>query len=123
MTLPPRPGTGSQVLDDLAEVIGQDAVMALGWEFRGQRLYVPKDPAREPRIAEAIGDEATRQFCRIFGGTMVAFPMKVLIEARVRELAAAGVTKTEIARRLSIREARVYAILAAARDDRQMTLL
>jgi hypothetical protein len=47
--------TGSRVLDEIAGVIGTRAALVLGCAFRGERVYIPKDPAREPRIAEAIG--------------------------------------------------------------------
>lgn len=104
--------TGSRVLDDLAEVIGTEAALALAWEFRGQRLYVPQDPDREPRIAAAIGADKARKLCDSFWRTTVAIPMNVALERRVHLLARAGVTKREIARECCIREARVYSILA-----------
>lgn len=117
-------GTGSRVLDDLAEVIGEVAAMELAWEFRGQRLYVPQDPDREPRLAEAIGAEAARHFCEAFWRTTIAMPMQAVLDHRVRKLAAQGdLTRSEIARRCCIRVARVYSILAKVRDDRQLSLL
>jgi len=117
-------GTGSRILDDLAEVIGEEAAFALAWEFRGERVYVPKDPALEPRIAEAIGEDNARRFCETFWRTLMSFPTKVIIERKVMELASANppVPKREIARRLKIREARVYAILARQRDEDQLSL-
>lgn len=130
MNLPPAStefrSTGSRVLDDLAEVIGVEAAMALAWEFRGQRLYVPQDPNREPRIAAAIGEDAARRLCDSFWRTTVSIPMNVALDRRVAQLAAQGVTKREIARQCCIREARVYAILAriaAEGESRQLPLL
>lgn len=119
------PGTGSRVLDDLAEVIGREAAMELAWEFRGQRLYVPKDPGREPRIAGAIGSEAAKHLCEAFWRTTIAIPMNAALEHRVRELAAGRIlTRTEIARRCCIRVERVYAILGKHRaENRQLLLL
>lgn len=112
--------TGSTVLDDVAEVIGRRAALDLALEFRGERLYVPKDPAREPLIAKTIGEELAAKFCAAFWRTHIAMPMGIALEHRVRELAAQGeLTKREIARLLRIREARVYAILQRQRDSRQ----
>lgn len=116
-------GTGSRILDDLAEVIGEEAAFALAWEFRGQRVYVPQDPAREPRIAAAIGEALAIKFCDVFWRTIVSFPLNVLLVRKVRLLAGQKVTKREIARQCCIREARVYAILAAHGEDRQLRLL
>jgi hypothetical protein len=112
--LPPR--TGSRVLDDLAEVIGEEAAFALAAEFLGEQVYIPKDPATEPGVAAAIGDELAAKLCGVFGGETVAMPSKVVIERRVVQLAAQGVTKREIARQLKIRQPRVFAILKRHRE-------
>ncbi len=113
-------GTGSTVLDDLAEVIGEAAALALAWEFRGERVYFPKDPAREPRLAAAIGPPAAERLCRIFGGTHAPIPFKAVLDRKVAELAAQTdpkLTRREIARACCIAEPRVYAILKAQRES------
>lgn len=115
------PGTGSGVLDELAGVIGLQAAFALAWEFRGERVYIPKDPAREPRLAAALGAEQTARLCDVFGGTLVSVPSRAVTERKVAELAAAGMKKREIARTCCIREARVYSILKAQRDSAAAT--
>ncbi len=104
------------MLDDLAAVIGEQAALALGWAYRGERLYIPKNPDTEPGIAEAIGAAAAQHLCTVFGGTVVPVPLGVLITRRVRELAAQGLKKKEIARACCISEPRVYAVLKAARQ-------
>ena len=53
----PSTGTGSRILDDIAEVIGETAAYALAWEFKGERVYLPKDHTREPRLAGIVGEE------------------------------------------------------------------
>lgn len=112
--------TGSQILDDLAEVIGEEAAFALGWAYLGLRLYIPRDPASEPGLAEAVGEELALKVCDTFHGTLIPFPSTVVIERRVRMMAAQpGMTRFEIARQLKIRERRVYAILERDREDRQ----
>lgn len=113
----PNRDTGSRVIDDLAEVIGEDAAMELAWHFRGQRLYVPKDPANEPEIGGAIGDEKARHFCDVFGGTSVPVPFSPVVRWKVLQLADEGLTKREIARQCCIREARVYSILAERKRE------
>lgn len=127
----PLPASGSQPLDDLAEVIGPAAARALAWAFRGQRLYVPKDPERNREIAAAIGPDPARRLCRVFGGTSVPMPFDTVLRWKVVTLANEGtLTRQQIARECGIREARVYAILDRARkggdeeaDSRQLPLL
>ena len=117
--------TGSRVLDEIAGVIGTRAALVLGCAFRGERVYIPKDPAREPRIAEAIGEELARALCDVMGGTLVSIPVRVLLHHAVKQLDDSGeMTKREIARHLKIREAQVYEILKRWREDeRQPRLL
>ncbi|WP_374410613.1 hypothetical protein [Novosphingobium colocasiae] len=108
--------SGSIVLDEIAEVLGFAATFALAEEFMGERVFVPKSPQTLPRLAAAIGENAASKMCEIFYGTVIQFPTKFVIERRVLDLAARGVTKQEIARRLKIREARVYTILRRERE-------
>ncbi|PIW54612.1 MAG: hypothetical protein COW16_10515 [Sphingomonadales bacterium CG12_big_fil_rev_8_21_14_0_65_65_10] len=116
--------TGSHVLDELAEVIGREAALELAWEFRGERLYIPKDKTREPRIAEAIGETAATKFCDVFWRTTITLPMTVALKHKVLQLVEQGeMTKREIARFCHIREARVYDIIARDRDDKRQPRL
>lgn len=125
-------GTGSRTLDDLAEVIGHEAVFALAWAFRGERLYIPKDPANAPRIAEAIGSEAAQRLCDVFWRMTIYMPMREATRLQVHRLAGEGMTRRDIARRLSIAERQVYRLLESPPtaslaigplDDRQLSLL
>lgn len=109
-------GLGSEVLDDLAQVIGEQAAFGLAEEFRGERLYVPKSHDLQPRIAKAIGADQAKRFCEAFWRTVVAIPLNVVIARRVLDLAGQGVTKSEIARRVGIRQARVFAIVRRGRE-------
>ena len=126
-------GTGSRILDDLAEVIGEAAALALAWEFRGLNLYIPQDPGREPGIAKAIGEDLAVRLCDVFWRTSIYMPLREVTRARVHQLAGnTNMTKQEIAIELGIAERQVYRLLeSAARsaaldcavDDRQMKLL
>ncbi|MEZ5709702.1 MAG: helix-turn-helix domain-containing protein [Blastomonas sp.] len=113
--------TGSQVLDDIAEVIGMDAVLELSWRFRGQDVYVPKDLSRAPAIVQAIGRDAAELLSEHFHGTTLPIARRAGERAMVRRLSQQGHTKRQIADRLGIGERQVYRILAE-RDDRQMSL-
>ncbi|MEM8724327.1 MAG: hypothetical protein AAGE86_02290 [Pseudomonadota bacterium] len=110
--------TGSAVLDDIAEVIGFAAALDLGVEFRGERVYIPKDPAKQPRIAEAIGEDRARVLCDAKWRTHVSMPMGVVLHHKVKQMAETGkFTRRAIAKDLRIREARVYEILRKWRED------
>lgn len=129
----PPAGTGSRILDDLAEVIGEEAAFALAWEFRGQRLYVPKDPQVEPLIARAIGEALAAKFCDAFWRTTIYLPMREATRRKVHTLARSGMTRREIARVAKIAERQVYRLLDSpappsgsmrrSGDDRQLEML
>ncbi|WP_288804173.1 hypothetical protein [uncultured Novosphingobium sp.] len=104
-------GMGSCVLDEIAEVIGSDATLALAAEFMGERTYIPKNYTIQPRIAAAIGVAKAKELCNVFYRICIQFPPSVVIHRLVMDFAERGMTKREIAKRLSIREKRVYDIL------------
>lgn len=118
----------SRILQELAPVIGEEAALELAWAFRGTILYVPKDPATRPRIAEAIGEEAAARLCDVFWETSIYMPATEATEHKVRAMAAAGHPRRAIALALGIGERRVYRILdrqagdSHARDSRQGSL-
>lgn len=126
--------TGSIVLDDIAEVIGEEAAFALAWEFRGLRLYVPKNPAQDEAIAKAIGTAQAERLCHVFGGTTVAMPVREVTRRMVHHLRHdRKLSHFAIGRQLRITERQVYRLLespplgmngAAAdpEDDRQMRM-
>ncbi|MFO6448939.1 hypothetical protein ACLBKU_17540 [Erythrobacter sp. NE805] len=116
--------TGSRVLDEIAGVIGLKAAIDFGCAFRGERVYIPQNPAREPRIAEAIGEELAQRLCDTMWRTVVRVPMSAVLHLKVKQLDAEGqMTRREIARHLNIREGRVYEILQRARrEEAQLSL-
>lgn len=124
--------TGSRVLDDLADVIGEDAALRLAWAFRGLRLYVPKNPAINPRIAEAIGEDLAARLCDVFYRTTIYMPSREAERVVVHQMARNGHTKRAIAETLHIGERQVYRLLQSApvadgaidqsKDDRQLSM-
>lgn len=99
-----RLGTGSIVLDEIAEVIGEDAALDLAWEFYGQKFYVSKV---EPRIVKAVGEEAAARFLDVFHGLTMDLPFR-LAERRQVLLLADTHTRREIAAKLRLPERQVY---------------
>lgn len=107
----------SRILQDLAQVVGEEAALDLVWAFRGVMLYVPKDPATKPEIAAAIGEEAAARLCEVFWGTPIYMPYTQALERRVHHMAAKGHTRQAIALALGIAERRVYRILDRGAGD------
>ncbi len=114
---PSKTGTKSAAIDEIAELIGEDPALALAFRFRGQNLYVPKDPSLEPGIAETIGDDLAAKFCDAYYSTVIYMPMREAIRRIVCDLASKGVTKMDIARQLHIAQRQVYRLLALSRDE------
>ncbi|MBD3728741.1 MAG: hypothetical protein IE933_03465 [Sphingomonadales bacterium] len=114
----PSTGTGSRILDELAEVIGEQAALDLAWAFRGIMLYIPKNPETVPGIAAAIGDEAAAKLCDTFWRMPIYMPFGEALARKVRAMDEAGTTRREIAMALGIAERRVYRILERGGDSR-----
>lgn len=107
--------TGSAVLDDIASVIGMEAALLFAEQFAGERVYIPKDPATNPRIASAIGDELSARLCDALYRTVVSIPIRLVRERRVAALIGQGKSKAEIGRALCITERQVYRIMERLR--------
>lgn len=112
----PSTETGSKVLDDIASVIGQEATRKLAYEFMGQRIYIPKVPDTQPRIAQAIGPELAAKLCGAFWRLAIAFPVGLARSMRVLELVEKGETANAIARQLFMNERMVYRIMREHRE-------
>lgn len=105
--------TGSRVLDDLASVIGEEAALKLAFRFRGLRLYVPKDPASDPRIGAAIGEDLAIKLCGAFYRTTLPIPKGEVDRLMVHQLCAQGWKRQAVAEHLHITERQVYRHLAS----------
>ncbi len=107
--------TGSVVLDEIAEVIGEEAALKLAEEFVGERLYIPRSPETDPRIVEAIGNELAGRLCDTFFRITISIPIRLVNARRVAEMVRQGKSKREIGRALRITERQVYRILEGLR--------
>lgn len=105
------------MLDQIAEVIGEEAALRLSYRFRGQLLYIRKHyPDAHPLVTE-IGREAADKLIAVYGGErQVYIPEDPGIRWAVLKLDARGnLTRQEIADNVRIGERRVYRIIDKAR--------
>lgn len=109
---------------ELAELIGEDAMVRLAEAFGGTRLYVPQSIGAKHEIARAIGLDAARRLVERLAPDVVKVPLAR--ELRARHYRAAGQSDRQIARRLGITESGVEKLFARVRArgdaDRQPEL-
>jgi hypothetical protein len=95
------------VLVEIASVVGEDATWALVDRFGGQEIWVPSPERIEPGhpIAQALGIDTARRFCRRFEGPRLLIPIgmphglrRAVDAQRVRELVAEGRPAASVAR-------------------------
>ena len=106
----------SQTLSEIAQVIGEENALALAWAFRGQSLYIPKDPATKPEIAEAIGQQAATSLCSAFWRTYLYMPTTMVTEIKALAMLEDGTKPPAVATALGISERQVYRIKARSSD-------
>ena len=88
------------VLAEIAEIAGRDAAMELALKLGGEALYVPRPARLDPdhRLVVVVGVEASVRIAERFQGEAIDVPLAR--RALTRWMAARGVPKREIARRL-----------------------
>jgi len=115
--------TGSSVLDEIAEVIGEEAAWRLARHFGGRRLFVPAELRPNHPIAVAIGAAAAARLVEHFREETLSVPKRVERQRRVHELARRGLTRQRIAEETDYSERQVYRLLAQrAEETRQFDL-
>ena len=77
-------------IDQIAEVIGQDAAVRLCQAVGGVSWYIPHKPGPDHQIAKIIGQRAWIGLCATFGGTRLNLPKG---EARLKHLRATQLLK------------------------------
>lgn len=95
--------------EELAEVIGRDAVAALCASLGGTRTYVPRTMQPDHPIAAAIGLEPAQRLAEYFHGTTLNPPQVRRQRQRALQLLALGdLTVKEVALEVGFSERRVY---------------
>lgn len=101
------------LLDQFAEVIGEDAAVKISAHFGGRQLYVPrKPPSTTSPLVEAIGEIAAHKLAKRFGGLSYAIPLTAGKRARIEQLLGEGATVREVADELGCTERYVYKVQA-----------
>lgn len=103
-----RTGTAERKLIDL---IGEAEALSLIEMHGGQRVYIPHRPA-ESRLSAEVGPTALQRLSERFKGTWVKIPLARFW--RVQVYHQAGLTHSEIARRLVVTVTTVDRILRNA---------
>jgi len=88
--------------EELGELIGKSATIALAEAFGGTRLYVPRRVAAEHVIARTIGLKPAEALCRTFGQLTIRVPLAR--ELRARRLREQGMSNAKIAVSLGLTE-------------------
>lgn len=112
-------------MDELAQVIGGEAVMRLCQALGGSSLYVPRVIGHNHPIAAAIGMKAAAVLAEYYFGVQLSLPKAHARRERMIELAESGqMTMAEAARACDYTERRLYQILAERKkdDDGQLDL-
>lgn len=94
-----------RLLADIAGVAGRAAALRLAGEFGGAELYIPRRMEPDHPVVRAVGGEAADWLSEWYGGGYVLVPLGPATtyrrqRGRIRELIAAGLPNSQIARRL-----------------------
>lgn len=134
------------VLQEIAEVAGETAALALASRHGGRRVYFPAesrlfldDPRDTYWLVDCVGVEAARKICKHFEvdgrGQRIEIPLHVggsyrqfvrSIAKRLHELDREGKSSTEIAQQLGLTQRTVHRHRARhgqRKDDKQGKLL
>lgn len=110
-----------KVLQELIDLIGQDAAVALAMEYGGRAVYVPVRLGVRggAALVGIIPDEAIARLCEVYGGEKLHIPkVDALLRAarleQMREQRASGMSISQLAKEHDLSGRRVRQILAAA---------
>lgn len=95
----------SQWEKELAEIIGEEALIKLEERFGRSYLYIPVTP--KPEIVDAIGMEATQKLIAVYGSFDIYVPRALLKKRRNAEIVQrinAGRSLTELAAEFRLSE-------------------
>lgn len=97
---------------ELLEMLGEDAFLALVEARGGIRLFVPEDPT-DSQLIDIIGGQAAHRLARKYGRCYIKVPLARTM--RALRMVRQGKTNTEVALHLRITESGVEKLLMRAR--------
>ena len=115
----------TDTIDQIAEVIGQEAAVTLCKAMGGVSWYIPHKPGPDHQIARIIGQQAWTGLCKAFGGTRLNLPRgdRAWRRQRAVELLKAGKRSVrEIALECGTTERNVSRLRARLYNNRQAGL-
>lgn len=119
------PGFRSAVADEMAEIIGVEAVTVLCDAFPGLPLYVPDQPTH--RLVALIGSDQAALLCRHYSGCSVVMPRLTVARAQqkhrlIREDRARGLSASQLARKYGYGLRHIWNVLAGSDEtDRNLS--
>lgn len=107
---------------ELAETIGLRIALALIQNFGGQDVKWPKVPKADHPVVKALGETDALAVCDYLGGSPIYIPharRSVVSPAKIAELEAAGMTRADISRVLSVSTRHLRRVANRTDDPRQ----
>lgn len=102
--------------DNLARILGPDGARSLSDALGGRRLYVPRHPGPHHVITVALGPDGAARLAAAFGSEEIDIPMMPQRASEIVRLAAAGLTRRQIAVQLRCTARWVYKVLEEHQD-------
>ncbi|MDE0406877.1 MAG: helix-turn-helix domain-containing protein [Alphaproteobacteria bacterium] len=105
--------------DELAELLGEEGLLALSAERGGRRAMIPRRIPPGHWLEEAVGREAAERMAFHYGGCRIYIPRNpsaVGRAARIRDLRRRGRSVAEIARTEGVSDRHVWRILGRHRE-------
>lgn len=121
MSRAPRPYLPG-ILRTIADEVSEEAAVKLAQSRGGRTVWVPQTPKQNSALTLIVGLDAARGISRLFGDSDLEVPQGSLRgpkarHAIVRDLAAQGLSKAQIADRVDLTTRTVRTILNDAAPD------
>lgn len=123
------PAIADELVETLLQELGDDGFFRLVEAHAGIRLYIPENPARS-ELPATIGDEAAGRLSKLYPCGYIKIPLAR--EFRAKRYREAGMSNSQIARRLGLTETGVellfkrlgkrQPVTKRRKDSRQMDL-
>lgn len=113
--------SSSQILTDLASVIGWEATASIVRYVGGQSRRIPLYASDEHWLVEFIGREKADLLCARYGGDTIWVPkndggVRQIRDARIRLLREEGATINALAKEFHLTDRQIYNVLATAEE-------